>query len=119
MEEKTVSFDAIKRKLKIEQAKRKVASTLKAAPAWCVQNKELALGMAAGFAWIGRTAMKIHSSNREDFVHNRRHWDPRTGNYVETRRKLTRNEQIELDNRYRADRNETKLHILYEMGLLK
>ena len=70
-------------------------------------------GLAGGAKIIG----KIHASNREDYIHERRHWDPRAGEYYESRRKLNKREKLEMDERYRA--GESKIQILNSMGLLK
>lgn len=116
-ENKTLSFDKVKFKLKVEQAKRKVVSGVKSAAAWCMENKELVAVMAGGGLGIAKVMGKIHGAHREDYVHDRRHWDPRAGEYVESRRKLSKCERLELDERYRA--GESKIHILDDMGLLK
>lgn len=116
-ENKTVSFDKVKIKLKVEEAKRKVKEGAKTAVNWCVQNKELALGIAAGGVAGIKLLSKIHSSRQDERDHELKHWDPRAGEYARSRRKLTRHEKLELIERYQA--GEDKYHILDDMGLLK
>lgn len=116
-ENKTVSFDKVRFKIKVEQAKRKVLNGIYQTVNWCVHNKELALGIAAAGVGTAKVVGKLGAAKREDYVHEIRHWDPRAGEYYESRRKLNKREKLEMDARYRA--GESKIQILNDMGLLK
>ena len=117
MEEKVVSFDELKRKLKVEETKRKVANAAKGAFVWCLNNKEFTLGLAASGAAGLKIIGRLHKAKVEDHNTYCKHWDPRAGEYAESRRKLTKRERLELLDRYNAGEN--KMHILNDMGLLK
>ena len=116
-ENKTVSFDKVKFKIKVEQAKRKAWNGVCQFGRFCVENKEVVVPMAIAAAGAGKALGKMHAAHREDYTHERRHWDPRAGEYYESRRKLNKHEKLEMDARYRA--GESKIQILNDMGLLK
>jgi hypothetical protein len=116
-EKKTMPLWKLKAKIAFEEAKAKAAQTAKAGVNWVACNKELTLGLAAGALGIAKAVSKATAGRREDKIHDCRHWDPRAGDYVWSRRKLTRREKREFDERY--TNGESKFHILDDMGLLK
>ena len=117
MENKTVSFGELKRKIKLEEKKRKVAQAGGKFLRWCAANPEYAIGMAGTVLAGTRIIVKALNARQEDRTTYCRHWDPRTGSYSWSRRKLNKRERLEMDERYRA--GESKLHILHDMGLLE
>jgi len=116
-EKKTMPLWKLKARIALAEAKAKAAQTAKAGINWVACNKELALGLSAGALGIAKAVSKVSAGRREDKIHDCRHWDPRAGRYVWSRRKLTRREEREFDERYAA--GESKFHILDDMGLLK
>ena len=114
---KTVSFDKVKFKIKVEETKRKVWNGLCQVGDFCVRNKEIVIPMAIAIGGAGKEVGKMHKAHREDYIHEIRHWDPRDGEYYESKRKLKKNEKLEMIRRQRA--GESKAEILDSWGLLK
>ena len=121
MEDKTVYWDDIKRKIWLkntwEKAKAGVKNTGKAIVNFAITRPaETVAIVGAGATLItkGTRAYAIHSENKRrdcDF------YDTRTGRHSKSKRKLTPGEQVMVQGRF--NNNEDYASILYDMGLLK
>ena len=115
--DKTVRWDEIKRKIWFEQTKARAAAKAKQFGEWVVTNP-VATGTSAACIYKGvRSLTKAYSVHREDVRRDTDFYDPRAGKHSYARRKPTRREQVEIDDRY--SRGESYTKILYDMGLLR
>lgn len=119
-----IKFDELKkaikyreRKMKIEETKRKIKTSLKNGLQWCHDNQTLVLiavpmiyGLGKGMYKLGNKAIKTRSEMIGE-------WDPRAGRWWELKRKLKSDEALELNRRYQL--GESKGDILESMRLLK
>ena len=113
----TIKFEELKRKLKVEEAKRKAKETALKAAYWAADNKEVVIGAGTLLLGGARLGYKQHKQNREDRIRERRFYDPRKGRYSEARRNLSKKELTQIERRY--DNGESYRSILDDMGLLK
>lgn len=109
--DKTVDFKDVKRRMKIEQIKRKVFAT--------IENNAHIIVPAVG-ALLLKAVKDVYRDSRkrkEERNVNSRVYDRRMDSWSEATRPLTAREGLELDRRYAA--GERKKEILAEWGILK
>lgn len=123
-EEKIINFEALKKQLRFENAKRKFKEGVKKLAQipekvidYAVENPAKAASIAAGATMAGNRLLKYMTVAREDRRRKTDLYDPRNGDHVFVRRPLTSKEMLKLDERYK--RGESKIRILTDMGLVK
>ena len=122
--EKIINFEALKKQLKFENAKRKFkdgGKKLAQIPGkvidYTIENPAKAASIAAGATMVGNRLLKYMTVAREDRRRKTDLYDPRNGDHVFVRRPLTSKEMLKLDERYKG--GESKIRILTDMGLVK
>lgn len=109
--DKTVNFKDIKRKMRIEQIKRKIFSTIE-------DNMHIIVPAVGALTLkIIKDAYRDARESKEERNLQCKFYDRRTDSYSWSKRPLKQKEALELDERYA--RGERKKEILREMGLLK
>lgn len=113
------------KKAKIEMKKRELKG--KATEMWnktknfVGNNKEtlaVAIPIVIGSGTKIVSAIKRHESIKTESRHRELdHYDPRTGTWSHAKRKLSKRERLELDDRY--SKGESKIRILQDMGVLR
>lgn len=109
--DKTVDFKDIKRRMKIEQIKRKIFSTIE-------DNLHIIVPAVGAIALkVIKDVYRDARENKEERDLRCKFYDRRTDSYSWSKRPLKPREALELDERYA--RGERKKEVLREMGLLK
>jgi hypothetical protein len=116
-----VNFKEFKNQAKAETFKRKVKSKVTALGKWYWDNKEYTIPATvaiAGFATkgLGKIGKEL-AAQREMNHRDLKSWDPRLGEWLDLKRKLTNSEKVMLDNR--MAKGERKIDVLADLGVLK
>lgn len=121
-EKKTISIDDFKRESKKRERKERI-NNIKAAVKdtikWCFDHPVESVGIVTSVSLAVRRAIRYRQTKAEDRRRDIDFYDNRVGKHVKIRRKLNRREQIEVDRRYRENKDETYTNIFADMGLLK
>lgn len=115
---------------KVEATKRKIkgkidegVEVVKEAGNWAIEHpmEALAIGSAAatGVYNLARVITKNRAIKHEQYIADCRFYDPRYGEYVFSKRKLTTGERNRLKDIYNSDRKMSYSQALTKMGLNK
>lgn len=125
-EEKIINFEALKKQIKIETAKRKFKEATDKAKqkagevyCWAKEHPAEAASLGASAAIIAKKTIGYRAVKKEEYRRKTEFFDPRTGKYAFSRKPLTTKQQLEAERRYKENRNTTWTQVLYEMGLSK
>ena len=116
-----INFKRFKVAAKIETGKRTVKDKLSQAGKWYWDNKEFTIPATVAVATmltkgLGKVGHQM-ALNREEAHRDLRSWDPRLGEWLDLRRKLTNAEKAIMDARIKN--GESKVDILDDLGVLK
>lgn len=120
----TINFKEFKRQAKMETFKRNARNAIDKAKGfgkWYWDNKEITIPVTLGVAsfatkGLGKLSHELamrREANHRDLMS----WDPRLGEWLELKRKLTNAEKAMLDARIKN--GESKVSILKDLGVLK
>lgn len=87
---------------------------------WNQNKKEIVIIAPIALAAITKITKSVNKTvnlRQEEFLKDRRIYDPKLGHYWELNRKLSNNEYLEIE--YRKSNGETVGNILRSMGVLK
>ena len=122
-ENKVPKWDDIKRQIWIHNTWAKIKYGASCAGKWAVHqivnHPVESLTVLGGAAAVTKKLCKAYSVHTENVRRELEFWDPRTGRYTRAKRKLSPKERLEIDRRYRNDRNESYVSILSDMNLMK
>lgn len=117
----TINFKEFKRQAKMETFKRNTIDKAKAFGKWYCDNKEFTIPVTVavvGFATKGLGKLSHELAMQREVNHrDLMSWDPRLGEWLELKRKLTNTEKAILDARIKN--GESKVNILNDLGVLK
>ena len=121
MEEKTITFEELKKEQRKREWKEKVRHNLKVTGDWIAANKEMATVIITGA--FGLTGTAIKAINRHARMHKEEQlkdlycYDRSLGHYWKLKRELSNSEWLEIDNRKK--KGERLSDILEELKVLK
>ena len=117
IDKKVIDYKILRAKIwikdKVEGGKIIAARTVE----FCKNNPGVAIA-ALGTAASGFRMVRKGMQNRRDYdIEERRRYDPRVGEYVWSRRKLTPDEKLYVTRRYKDDSSLSYREIYEELGL--
>lgn len=116
-DEKKIPMWKVKAEIKIKKGLQKVGDGAKAVGTWAVTHPMEALTVASSVAGVVNVGMRVKNKHDEKVRIETRFWDPRTGTYSWSKRRLKPGEKRMLETRSRN--GELKSDVLYQWGLLK
>lgn len=117
MEDKTVRWDSIKRKIWFQQKVARIKDGAKRFGNWVIENPIAAMTLAGMTAGIVNKASRAYCTHAEDVRRRRDFYDTRTGRHAHIRRDLKAWEQEEVDERFQQ--GESYVKIFRDMNILK
>lgn len=122
-DETLVAFDKEAKRRKREKFWNEVIDNVKKVGNWCLEHPVETTGICMTVAGGAYKASRLITRNREikheQYIADCRFYDPRYGEYVFSKRKLTTGERNRLKDIYNSDRKMSYSQALTKMGLNK
>ena len=121
MEDNTIDFNKIKRRMKREELKNNIKEKINNSVEWCKENMNVLVFftpiIVVGISYVARVTHRNRVIRKEENLKQLYVYDKRKGHYCRLKRKLKGNEWVIIDKRHSM--GESMSEILNDMKLLK